>query len=583
MVTDQIAGGSVLPQAFLSYAHTDDQGLDGAITWLKNELETTYHLLTGRKFTIFQDRNDIEFGQNWAACLDNALERSRFLIPILTPSYFTSNYCRTEAEKFMGSEKTAGRSDLILPIYLIEAEVLEKPELCASDSLAAYLRQRQRSDWRDPDMQWRTNAGIRQKINNLARQIDKAVQRVAVLPIEPVPTPVADQSRNVLPTKLIPAVDARDEATAEPPDGRSSAEISNPEQEAYESPRSRRTGVAIGAFLAVSIIAAAVGVGVWNWTTHLAIVDSDKMLALEEAQTRLSTATAELDLVKGRFASAEAELAATAASVRESGATFRDCLDCPKMVIIPFGDFIMGSDAGKGERDEQPAHPVTIDKNFAIGVYEVTFAEWDACVADGGCEHRPDDEGWSRGDPKMRALLPVINVNWYDAQDYVTWLSEKTGQRYRLPSEAEWEYAARGGAATRYFWGDQAIGCKYANGADMTYKRVSDVSSQAVAKCEDGFAYVAPVGSFEPNPFGVHDTAGNVSEWVEDHKSDDYQGVPLDGSVHLDPGKDYNHRVIRGGDWSKRPDSLRSANRLQSERTSQENVNGIRVVRDLRD
>ncbi|MEM9628346.1 MAG: formylglycine-generating enzyme family protein [Pseudomonadota bacterium] len=330
------------------------------------------------------------------------------------------------------------------------------------------------------------------------------------------------------------------------------------------------------------VIVVGASLSTWYWVLKPAAENppsTEPSLAAGDESTALAT----IDQLKNRLAFAERELAASAELVKEPGAAFRDCLDCPKMVIVPAGNFIMGSKAGMGERDELPAHTVSIDRDFAIGAYEVTFAEWSACVADGGCEHQPSDEGWGQGDPKIRAHLPVININWYDAQEYVAWLSKRTDRRYRLPSEAEWEYVARGGADTRYFWGDEAIGCRYANGADMTYKRVSEVSSQAVMKCDDGFAYTAPVGSFEPNGFGIYDTAGNVSEWVEDHKSDDYQKVPNDGSVHLDPGKDYNHRAIRGGDWSKRPESLRSANRLQSERMSRESVNGFRVVRDLRD
>ncbi len=565
--------GSTVPQAFLSYAHTDDRGLDGAISWLKKELETTVHLLTGRPFTIFQDRNDIEFGQNWSMCLDEALEQARFLIPILTPSYFMSVHCRDEAEKFMTLEAESRRHDLILPIYLIEAEVLEHPMMRAADSLATHLHKRQRSDWRDPEMQWQTNPKIKQKIINLARQIDRAMKRTAS---------TAQQSHSIASARPGEGLDARKAAPAvEPAEPSPSSEPPYSESDAFATPVPRRTGFISGLVSGMAIVIVA-SLGTWYWALNPTVEDhpsAESSLATGEEPIALAT----IDQLKNRLAFAEQELAASAKLAREPGAAFRDCLDCPKMVIVPAGNFIMGSNAGMGEPDELPAHPVSIDRDFAIGAYEVTFAEWDACVADGGCEHQPSDEGWGQGDSKIRANLPVININWYDAQEYVAWLSKRTGQRYRLPSEAEWEYVARGGAETRYYWGDEAIGCQYANGADMTYKRVSEVSSQAVMKCDDGFAYTAPVGSFEPNGFGIYDTAGNVSEWVEDHKSDDYQKVPNDGSVHLDPGKHYNHRAIRGGDWSKRPDSLRSANRLQSERMSRESVNGFRVVRDLRD
>ncbi|MEM9628345.1 MAG: toll/interleukin-1 receptor domain-containing protein [Pseudomonadota bacterium] len=229
LVATPSVDGSAVPQAFLSYAHTDDKGLDGAISWLKNELETTVHLLTGRPFTIFQDRNDIEFGQNWSICLDEALEQARFLIPVLTPSYFMSVHCRDEAEKFIKLEAKSGRHDLILPIYLIEAEVLEHPMMRAADSLAKHLHKRQRSDWRDPEMQWRTNPKIKQKIIKLAQQIDKAMKRTAA---------PAERSHLMAPVKSGEGLDASQPApviepikpslTSEPPYVGSDAFVKHP-------------------------------------------------------------------------------------------------------------------------------------------------------------------------------------------------------------------------------------------------------------------------------------------------------------------------------------------------------------------
>ena len=133
----------------------------------------------------------------------------------------------------------------------------------------------------------------------------------------------------------------------------------------------------------------------------------------------------------------------------KAGATFKDCAKCPEMVVIPGGTFLMGSPPGEKEHNkfEGPQHRVKVGR-FAMGRYEVTFAEWDDCIAAGRCSHRPGDEGWGRG------RRPVINVTWMDAKQYVVWLSRKTGKRYRLPSEAEWEYAARAGTRTAYWWGD---------------------------------------------------------------------------------------------------------------------------------
>ena len=221
------------------------------------------------------------------------------------------------------------------------------------------------------------------------------------------------------------------------------------------------------------------------------------------------------------------------------GETFRECPSCPEMVVVPAGSFMMGSPSHEDGRDddEGPVHRVTIAEPFAVGVREVTFAEWNACASSGGCGgYRPDDEGWGRGN------RPVINVSWKDAQAYVDWLSRKTGAEYRLLSEAEWEYAARAGTTTRYHWGD-GVGRNRAN----------------CDTCGDSWGVTAPVGSFAANGWGLHDVHGNVWEWVEDCWNGDYTGAPSDGSAWESGNCDA--RVLRGGSWSSGPRILRDAYR----------------------
>ena len=164
---------------------------------------------------------------------------------------------------------------------------------------------------------------------------------------------------------------------------------------------------------------------------------------------------------------------------------------------------------GSPSEFENPVHTVKIDKPFAIGTHEVTFEEWDQCVEEGGCKHKPDDRDWGRGE------RPVINVSWMDAKEFVTWLSQKSGQIYRLPSEAEWEYAARGGVNQPYWWG-RDIGAKQANCRECK----GDHAQQTL-----------PVGSFKANPYGLYDTAGNAAEWVEDCWNDNYRGAPTNGKA----------------------------------------------------
>ena len=237
---------------------------------------------------------------------------------------------------------------------------------------------------------------------------------------------------------------------------------------------------------------------------------------------------------------------------------FRDCDVCPEMVVIPAGSFLMGSPPESEEGrdgDEGPQHRVTIREPFTVGVYEVTFEEWDACAAEGGCGgYRPDDEGWGRG------RRPVINVSWDDAQGYVRWLSRKTGEEYRLLSEAEWEYASRAGTTTRYSFGYEITP------SDANY--------------DENIGKTQPVGIYRANGFGLHDMYGNVWEWVRDCRNDSYAGAPNNGDA-WETG-DCTRRVLRGGSWYDNSRLLRSANRIRLH-TGYRNLNlGFRVARTLK-
>jgi formylglycine-generating enzyme required for sulfatase activity len=222
----------------------------------------------------------------------------------------------------------------------------------------------------------------------------------------------------------------------------------------------------------------------------------------------------------------------------KAGDTFRECAqNCPEMIVVPAGEFIMGSP----DANERPQHKVTIGRPFAVSKFEVTFADWDACVSVGGCpqEGGTNDAGWGRG------ARPVIYVNWDDAQAYAAWFSRMTGKTYRPLTEAEWEYAARAGTATAYSWGDD-IGKNNAN--------CNGCGSQWDNR------QPAPVGSFKPNPFGLYDMHGNVWEWVQDCFQDNYNGAPADGSAWTKGN--CNHRVVRGGGWADSPVFLRAAFRI---------------------
>ena len=263
------------------------------------------------------------------------------------------------------------------------------------------------------------------------------------------------------------------------------------------------------------------------------------------------------------------------AEERRPGRRFRDCAECPEMVVVPPGSLMMGSPDPEADRDgdEGPRHRVTIGYSFGVGVYEVTFAEWDACVAAGGCGYRPEDEGWGR------ASRPVIHVSWEDAREYVRWLSQETGEEYRLLSEAEWEYVARGGTETARYWGEsESAQCRYENGYDRTADAETDESAEAV-DCSDGYAYTAPVGVYEANAFGLYDVLGSVHELTEDCWTDHYLGAPVDGSAWR--SGDCSRRVMRGGGWDLDPGYLRSAARMPHAVGHRSNSDGFRVARPM--
>jgi formylglycine-generating enzyme required for sulfatase activity len=262
-----------------------------------------------------------------------------------------------------------------------------------------------------------------------------------------------------------------------------------------------------------------------------------------------------------RAAEAEARHPPSGAEAIKDFAVFRD-IDapwCPEMVALPVGEFLMGSPEDEKGRfsNEGPQHRVTIDRRFAIGRYAVTFDEYDHfCVSTK--REKPWDAGWSRG------RRPVIEVSWRNAVAYCAWLANETGQPYRLPSEAEWEYACRAGTTTRYTFGD-AITPKDANYSESKLGKTTEV------------------GAYPPNAWGLYDMHGNVWEWVEDIYHDSYQGAPINGTAWIDSEGENSsrYRVLRGGSWNINPRFLRSAFRYWGGPDIRNNNLGFRVARTL--
>ncbi|HJV28653.1 MAG TPA: formylglycine-generating enzyme family protein [Aromatoleum sp.] len=244
--------------------------------------------------------------------------------------------------------------------------------------------------------------------------------------------------------------------------------------------------------------------------------------------------------------------AAGAAALGES----KDCPTCPVMVSLPKGEFVMGSNSD--DPSERPAHPVSIPHPFAIGKFEVTNEQWAACVEASACPKLG-------GEANAAKNAPVRDVSWDDAQQYVKWLSKTSGKPYRLPTEAEWEFAVRGGTSTRYWWGSQM------KTGNANCKDCGDPSRPEAP---------APVGSFAANPYGLHDMNGSVWEWVSDCWHNSFKGAPADGRSWNE--NDCRVRVIRGGSWRDGADYMTSSTRFKYDASVRHSQNGFRVARDMK-
>ena len=280
----------------------------------------------------------------------------------------------------------------------------------------------------------------------------------------------------------------------------------------------------------------------------------------------------------------------------QSGAEIRDCPDCPQMVVMPLGAYSMGSPSKESGRKgtEGPEHRVTIERPFAAGRYEVTRRQFRRFVDETGHSAQDGCRTFRRGEWKLRDEdnwlepgfaqtddHPVVCVGWEDAMDYVEWLSMKTGKSYRLLSESEWEYAARGGTQTARYWGNRASrACRYANVLDRSHRKKFSKVKSAIHRCDDGFAATSPVGSRAKNEFGLYDMLGNVWELVEDCWHASHSESSADGSARNEGG-DCSRRVVRGGSWGSTRDYVRSAVRVKVGSAIRFSDGGFRVARTL--
>lgn len=285
------------------------------------------------------------------------------------------------------------------------------------------------------------------------------------------------------------------------------------------------------------------------------------------------------------------------------GPSFRDCPGCPMMVVLPSARFVMGSPATEEGRYnyEGPQRTVTIGRSFAIAKYKVTRAEWSMFVRESrhrsaeGCMHftgkqwlRDVSRNWENPGFSQTDDHPAVCINWQDAKAFATWLSRRSGKVYRLPSEAEWEYAARAGTVSARPWDEAHItrghgstpsSCTAANGADLSTRRAG-LDFPKVAECDDGYPYTSPVIRFAPNRFDLYDMIGNAWEWTEDCWLQDYGLAPTDAKPATE-GANCGLRAVRGGGWTNPPSDLRSAVRVFANPRLGYNYVGLRIARDV--
>lgn len=281
------------------------------------------------------------------------------------------------------------------------------------------------------------------------------------------------------------------------------------------------------------------------------------------------------------------------------GTRLRDCRDvgCPWLVVVPAGEFMMGSAEGEEGHVsfESPQHRVRIAEPFTVMEAEVTLGAFtrfvqetgykpgEGCFAGSGKDWQLDAKrNWSDPGFDQKPDHPVACVAWNDARVFAVWLSKRTGQTYRLLTEAEWEYAARAGSTSRYSFGDKGNElCRHANVGDRSLKKAIPDWKHEIADCDDGHVHAAPVKSYQPNAFGLYDMHGNAWEWVQDCVHDNYQGAPEDGSKPWEADCVADLRVLRGGGWSYQPDFARSAIRGWNSPGNRNVITGFRLARTL--
>jgi formylglycine-generating enzyme required for sulfatase activity len=600
------------PVGFWSYARLDDEQSEGQLSALRLIVGRALGLQHGGKVTLWQDVHAIPYGADWAAEIERTIGQTTFFIPIVTPRFLKSENCRDEFRSYRRRLLALGRDDLVFPVHYVDVENVRPEETVFGDDLTM-LRRAQWIDFRPLFYGDVKSSDVRRWAGDFAGGILIAIGREALPPtIAARPLATGEAARDGGATEMAHPPRSKGnrgetlpvesfERQAPPPSAKP------PPPLLASAPRPGRTSDLRWRWAPVAVVAIALVV----WSVLLlgrrAVVNvagspvkslpaiSDRVIPSSstpsQAAVQRSSPLPAAPLTPTPSTSVDPNaaagdrvigvLSAAGESALRPKDLFKECKDCPEMVVVPAGEFIMGGDP-RGSAKEWPQHHVKIAKSFAVGKSPITIGEFKAFVSATNYDTRPTCTAWisqsnawsterSWRDPGFLQTdgHPVTCLSWEDAQTYLKWLSLRTGKTYRLLTEAEWEYSARAGSTSSYFWGAN-VGVGHANcdgcGSEWDNKRTS------------------PVGSFPANAFGLNDMAGNVSQWVSDcahsnYQTSDNEVPPSDGSAWTSENCDA--RIVRGGAWHDEPVFVRSAARLWYSANARFNTQGFRAARAL--
>ena len=477
-------------------------------------------------FAPFIDRHDIAAGEDWEARLGGLIHEADTVVYVVSPEAVKSERCSWEIDK------TLALSKRLIPLIFKPVPEIEIPERLRRLQFVRF------------DAALSVTRQLAELAQALRQDIDWIREHTRIAEL------AARWQAHGKPSSLLLRGAELDAARAwvgkRKPDAPEITDVQTALLKASiaESRIARRRKILVLTLVGVLIAAMAAVLAAWRYQQAL----THYLYWLTDVRSHVLTAEQE--------------------RVLKTGDAFKECADeklCPEMIVVPAGSFLMGSPPGKVPNDERPQHQVAFAKPFAVSKFEVTFDQWDTCVAHGDCDPHISASGFGRG------RRPVINLSWDDAQRYVAWLSRMTGKHYRLLTEAEWEYAARAGTATPYYYGDPGDGMWPDEAALRQY-------AWYVVNSDSG---PHPVGEKKANSFGLYDMFGNVLEWVEDCFHDSHDGAPEDGSAWTagDCGRAF--RVVRGGSWRSISVNLSSAHRDWRQAETRDDVVGFRVARTL--